>query len=465
MGFCETLVKNISSETYFDEVSEQIKNAKKSIYIVLSDFSCRTNDPENKVLNIIKTLTLAYMEGININVVFNASNHIMLSASSDSVKDYGYELLKTSNVPVSMIKEPVIYSTLIIIDNSTVIEGTQPFVSNIDFRKNYYSNTLINSPELAVLKLKELNSWNIAENAITGEFQFTGKYYHLSDNIINKKFFNLVLKSNENTLFDFYLLLLLQHAAKQKEWFYINGPDILSKIDSKTRTKIESRKIVNDYLEKLSKLDLLKFEQNESEDIKISILTNNSKSNYFKIPANFFLFDCLKDMVLLQKVIYLLILDASTKTGKFPVFEMDEKLEKYFMNMKAHVFKDNLIKLEKNLLIEPAYSSNLSLNVPAFIILDPKDKVATDKGFAILKHQYGEEKVEKARFMAAQFNKEKDSELVKDVLYYIEELSFMEVQKIFKYVYELPLNSAQRNFIEIKKNMAKRLFSKLDSKE
>lgn len=431
-----TVINNINQNDYFNTVLTNVQNAKKSITVFLSDFNCKTDDSDDPILKIIKELIIASSSEIDIKFIINKNLN-------------NNDIFKTSKIKVTNFNSKIIHYNLVIIDDYMVIEGSLPWLSDIDYQNNIYSNFLIISEQYVKNKISEiqklLDSDKISDNKIkTIKIPADIFFNNVSDNFMKNSFKNLL------TLY----LFLLSNQNINVNYSQINFSEINSQLNLNIKSKLELKKTIINYLKKLSKFNLidLKNEKNVECYYKIS---KKPDREFFNIPENFIKFNVLNFINAKESIVYLLLNYISKNLCTYPKVQISNDTKKYFKLITADEFDLILNRLEKFLLIEP--------NSEGYTILNPINLSLLHNQIQNLFQQYGEKNVRSAQFIAGQLNKENDLNVITDILYFQKELSLFEVQKVIRMVFDLPKFHIDRNFNTVKKILLDILNQKMKS--
>ncbi len=454
----------IKPENYFPTLTSKFKDAKKSILIVLSSFSFKEKEPDKQALKMLGSLVLASMEGVDIKIILNAKQQNLFKNNKYS-KDEGLLLLKTSEIPLYFLSPgKQVYSNTIIIDESIIIEGSQPWISNLDLNNNLYSNWMIKSCKLAKEKKKDILSYNHIQNInmlAKPDSRSSINFLKLNSYLLENKSFHKLCKLKNSYVLDLYMILLLKTRQTKSNWFKLNLSHITSTLFPQVITKIGAKKKIISFLKKLKRMNLIKLNLKDKNTPSVKVHLKTEEPVYFKIPVNFFSYKYQNHLTLREKLLYFIVLKNYTISDnqKYLTINLKETAKK--LNMQVNALKNGLIKLQKKLLIEPYPVAIATIDIPAFILLDPRNKKAINQALSILQQQYGKKIVDQSRLLTSQINKEFDPEIVRETIYYLQELGLVDTQKVFLFITQLPLNNRQRNFKEIKRHLVETLNNRL----
>jgi len=456
----------VKPENYFQILTSEFKNAKKSILIKLSSFSFKTKKTDQQALQMLGSLVLASMEGVDIQIILNAKQKNLFQNNQFS-EDQGLLLLQNAEIPLYFLPpQKLVYSNTIIIDESIIIEGSQPWIANLNLNNNIYSNWMIKSCKLAKDIKKDILSYNCTKklNPIKELHpKESVRFLKLNSYLLEKKNFKKLLKLKDSQILDLYFILLLKINQTHSNWFKLNISQITSSLFPKVITKMEAHKKIISFLKKLKRMGFIKLNLKNKKTPLVDVNLKTEGDIYLNIPLNYFTYKYQNYLTLKEKIVYLLILKnyalSSSNNQKYLTMNLPETAK--ILNITPDILEIELTKLQKKLLIEPYPLTTASKDDPAFWILEPRNKKAINQAFSILQQQYGKKIINHARLLTSQLNKEFDPEIVRETIYYLQELGLVDTQKVFHFITKLPINHAQRNFKEIKKHLVETLNNRL----
>lgn len=224
--FAPSRVKDISDRDYEEAVIQLLDNAKDSIvvsmYIISADIKAK-----NPVKLLLGDLLEARERGVSVTLYLNTNFY-------DEAKEEAYpespafkELEEAGCVIYYMPSHRTHHDKLIVVDGRYVVEGSANW-SIAALRRNFESNTLIDSPDLARVKLSRLCNLLILSRP-----QDKGPYVPAytenlpeslaipKDLVLNKIYFPKMVSSQDSRALDLYLLLLAHSQATGKEEFLV----------------------------------------------------------------------------------------------------------------------------------------------------------------------------------------------------------------------------------------------------
>lgn len=457
-----SLASHIDSSVYFQTLENCIKNSKKNIFILLPGFYCSTENADSPLTKIIKALILAKYEGIQIEIILNTQSPILKKTNSPekNQNDPGLLLLKNAGVTIHEIETlPRIQSTLVIIDEQWIMEGSQPWTSEIRPNQYFFSNTLIQYPPLALEKIKQIKQLYSTDIATWVKKQLPGRQVFLPVLLADSNTLSRFIKNKNSKLLDLYLSLLLKHAQKQKKTCLYSPDDLAGRIFTSPQTKIEKEKIIRTFLKLLKKWDLLEYSFRKDGMCSVSIPQPSSLKDFFPFPVEYFLFNYRNFLTLEDKCVYILLLGLSHQEDSLPLVKISSRMLSSFPSIKPERFSLILENLEKNLLLIPHLQ-----NKELFYEFQPvPNRPAILKTMNLMIQQYGEEKIKKTQILASQFNQEFNPQTLSDLIYYERELGLIDIQKMIHNVLTLPKGHPDRTFKTVKKGLISLLNQKTES--
>ena len=446
------LALDIDSSIYFQTLENCIKNSKKNILILLSGFSCNPEDSESPVARTIKALMLARYEGIPIDIVMNSQAAVSgkTQITENSTSDPALDQMKNAGINLHEIEtSPIIESTLVIIDERWILEGSQPWSSELKSAPCFYSSTLIDYAPLAMEKIRRIHQLMKKNTPPLVKKDFPGRQIFFPVQLADPKTLNRFIKIKNSLVLDLYLSILLKQVQKQRKVCLYSMDNLASFIISSPKTKTEKEKIIRTFLKTLKKWNLLEYKILKDGNCSISIPQPASLKNVFPFPMEYFLFNCKNYLSLENKCIYLLLLCLSHQQDSLPLVKITPEVLSSISSIKPERFSLILENLEKNLLITP-----LLQNGELFYEFQQiPNRAAILKTLELMNRQYGEEKIKKTQILASQFNQELNPQTLSDLIYYERELGLVDIQKTIHSVLSLPKGHPARTFKSVKKGL------------
>ena len=226
--FVSSRVKDISDRNYEEAVIQLLDNAKDSIVISMYSINLGKGDT-NPVKLLLNDLLEARQRGVNVTLYLNTRFQDNEKSETVLVKSPYLKKLKDAECVVYFIhSNRKLHDKLIIVDNRYIVEGSANW-SNAALRRNFESSTLIDSPDLARVKLARI------ENLVTlstprDKGPYTPAYIENLPKILtvpkqlllNKRYFSGMVSRYDERAMDLYLLLLAHSSAASKQEFFVS---------------------------------------------------------------------------------------------------------------------------------------------------------------------------------------------------------------------------------------------------
>ena len=224
--FAPSRVKDISDREYEKAVIRLLDNAEDSIVVSMYTISADIKT-KNPVKLLLGDLLEARERGVSVTLYLNTNFYDEGKEKSYPESPAFKELEEAGCVIYYMPSHRRHHDKLIIVDERYVVEGSANW-SISALRSNFESNTLIDSPELARVKLLRLDNLLVLSRP-----QDKGPYAPAytenipeslaipKDLVLNKIYFPKMVSSYDSRALDLYLLLLAHSQATGKEEFLV----------------------------------------------------------------------------------------------------------------------------------------------------------------------------------------------------------------------------------------------------
>ncbi len=227
-AFILAKVKDISDRTYEPAVIELLDGAKKSI--VMSMYSIRLGTKgRNPVKLLLNDLLEARDRKVSVTLYLNTRFKGMEADDSRLSENPEINKLRNAGCIIHFIPyHQRLHDKLIIVDSRYVVEGSTNW-SISALRDNYESATLIDSPDLATIKLARLKSFIMPEDPPSKEpdrelyTKNLPKEISLPETIMtDKEYFPKMLNKHRARAMDLYLLLTAYSQTVEKGDFFVD---------------------------------------------------------------------------------------------------------------------------------------------------------------------------------------------------------------------------------------------------
>ena len=226
--FISSRVKDISDRSYEEAVIDLLDNARESIVISMYSISLGTKG-NNPVKLLLNDLLEARERGVSVTLYLNTRFRDVERGGGAFMAEPAFKKLEEAGCLVQLIpSHRRLHDKLIIVDSRYVVEGSANW-SITALKNNFESSTLIDSPELARIKLARLENLLILSQPRL-ERVYTPEYLEnlpesltiSKELLLNKQYFSAMLSRQDSRALDLYLLLLAHRQATGKEKFFIS---------------------------------------------------------------------------------------------------------------------------------------------------------------------------------------------------------------------------------------------------
>ncbi|MBU1090335.1 MAG: hypothetical protein KKC42_00635 [Candidatus Omnitrophica bacterium] len=226
-------VTDLSGRKYEQTLIQLLDNAKESIVISMYSISPGAGE-KNPVKLLLNDLLEARIRGVSVTMYLNNTRFIGAEETEESfIGSPVFKELKDAGCNIYLMPSSRrLHDKLIIVDSRYVIVGSTNW-SNSALRRNFESNTLIDSPLHAREKLKHLEN---VLNFIKSNSEISDTAYYLqelpkklsvpNELLISKKYFSRMVTKQDDRAFTLYLLLLAHSQVMEEEEFFINLEDM-----------------------------------------------------------------------------------------------------------------------------------------------------------------------------------------------------------------------------------------------
>ncbi|MBU1087144.1 MAG: hypothetical protein KKD05_06450 [Candidatus Omnitrophica bacterium] len=311
-------VTDLSDRKYEQALISLLDNAKESIVISMYSISPGSGD-KNPVRLLLNDLLEARGRGVSVTMYLNTRFMDDGTSEESFTESAIFKELEDAGCTIYLMpKSRRLHDKLIIIDSRYVIVGSTNW-SNSALRKNFESNTLIDSPSHAKAKLKRLEN---VLSFIKSNSEISNTPSYLEDLpeelvipnklLINKRYFSRMVTSNDNRVFDLYFLLAAHSQLMGEDKFYINLEDMglsLGLSDDLDYTDLR-RQVIRSLKRLQSRYKLIKVKFIHGKDAYITLL--NVQGESFAISSSSIIQP--QDAQLILRLKFLLLIEALLKT-------------------------------------------------------------------------------------------------------------------------------------------------------
>jgi len=221
-------VQDISDRKYEPAVINLLDNAKESIVISMYTINLGT-EGRNPIKLLLNDLLEARDRGVHVTLYLNTRFRDSDKAQKAFIKSPIYNKLKDAGCEIyHMPTTRRLHDKLIIVDNRYVVEGSTNW-SISALKDNFESATLIDSPDLARIKLLRLKNL-LSVSKPQPERSYTPVYLEnlpktlniSKELLLNNSYFSKMVTMHDSRSLDLYLLLLAHSQATDEDEFFIN---------------------------------------------------------------------------------------------------------------------------------------------------------------------------------------------------------------------------------------------------
>jgi hypothetical protein len=230
--FLSAQVKDISDRNYETAVTELLDSAKKSITISMYTINV-TEHKKNPINKLLDSLLQARKRGVSVELYLNTNFRDIDENKGLLITHPALNQLENAGCLIHLIPENrMLHDKLVIVDNRYIAEGSTNW-SISGFRRNFESSTLIDSKDLAEIKLERLKTLLIKaepkpKHIITPYYaQGLPKRLSIANTLLlDRQYFPQMVTRHDERAFDLYLLLLAHSQKTGKDKFFLSLEDM-----------------------------------------------------------------------------------------------------------------------------------------------------------------------------------------------------------------------------------------------
>ncbi|MBU3959044.1 MAG: hypothetical protein KKE91_04205 [Candidatus Omnitrophica bacterium] len=226
-GLLPAQVKDISDRAYEPAIIELLDGAKESIVISMYNISLGTKE-RNPIVFLLNDLIEARQRNVAVTIYLNTRFREIDKGSYQLIRTAFFKKLLDTGCLIHLLPARLrLHDKLIIVDSRFVVEGSTNW-SISALKSNRESATLIDSPELAKIKLLRLKMLPLTDEAKEKEPRHALYLEDLPDSITipravlsESRYFPKMVTSHDVRSMDLYLLLLAHSQVVAKSGFFI----------------------------------------------------------------------------------------------------------------------------------------------------------------------------------------------------------------------------------------------------
>jgi hypothetical protein len=231
-AFLSAQVKDISDRNYETSVTGLLESAKKSITISMYTINV-TEHKKNSINKLLEGLLQARKRGVLVDLYLNTNFRDLDENKGLLITHSALKQLENAGCIIHLIPENrMLHDKLVIVDNRYIAEGSTNW-SISGFRRNFESSTLIDSKDLAEIKLQRLKTLLIKaepkpKHIITPYYaQGLPKRLSIANTLLlDRQYFSQMVTRHDGRAFDLYLLLLAHSQKIGKDEFFLSLEDM-----------------------------------------------------------------------------------------------------------------------------------------------------------------------------------------------------------------------------------------------
>lgn len=223
---------DLSDRKYEQALIELLDNAKESIVVSMYGISPGFGE-KSPVTLLLKDLLEARKRGVSVTMYLNTRFRDIDKSEGSFIDSPVFKELKDSGCDIYLIPASrTLHDKLIIVDSRYVVIGSTNW-SNSALRRNFETNTLIDSPRHASEKLSRLED---VLRFIKSNTEISGIPDYLEDLpegiaipeelLVNKKYFSRMVTGQDERVFNLYLLIVGYSQLTSEDEFFINMEDM-----------------------------------------------------------------------------------------------------------------------------------------------------------------------------------------------------------------------------------------------
>lgn len=227
-NFFPAQVRDISDRAYESAVIELLDQAKESVIISMYNISLGTKE-RNPIAFLLHDLIEARQRNVKVTMYLNTNFREIDKEPHQLVSTPFFKKLLNAGCVIHLLPSRLrLHDKLIIVDSRFIVEGSTNW-SISALKSNLESATLINSPELAKIKLLRLKMLPLTAEPKEKEPPRALYLENLPASImlpnillLDSRYFPKMLTSQDARSMDLYLLLLTHSQAAGKQSFFID---------------------------------------------------------------------------------------------------------------------------------------------------------------------------------------------------------------------------------------------------
>ena len=425
-------VLDISNRLYLKAVLNELNNAKQTINVAMYSAYVRIDQAGSPAGQLVQALIAAKARGVSVRVYLDNSD------PGDKGNEAAYLMLDSAGIDVSYIKPGFkLHAKLIVIDDETVINGSANWTDNA-ILSNFESNTLLRSKEFAQQKAGFFVL--LAKNAAPRVKPAAVPSVRVSNTFLtNGKFIGAIVEASDRYAFDLYLLLLRRGVG----WLPIDYQKTAQYLGIKVDTRSGNyKRDLNIIIKKLKeKYGLIDYRTNAGGDTQVRLVDyldpakdyTTPQSGYFNLPCGYWDYGLDRQLLLREKVAYLVCLREQALAWPKPFWQFSEiGMEKTY-HVERDIFslgfqalkKEDLLEIIPSIANDEKHSDREPNHYRVKPLVSPQEK---ERQCAALEKSYGANTITAARALAQVFEEDNDGDSVEALAVLIKRYSLPKVK-------------------------------------
>lgn len=461
-------VTDISGRKYFPAAKKAIAEARESIFMAMFKAGLRPYDDNSSVRQLAQELINAHKRGVKVEVILDQNipfveNENIEEWQADDKNAWCYKMLKDAGIEVNYdTPDKYLHAKVLVIDNEAVIMGSANWTESA-LQKNFETNVLIRSPELAQDLLKGLREIKIEPGRQEQDSKppMPISWRFLED----PKLAGTMMNRHDERAFDLYLLLLKDFNGDKEAKVTLDYDKFAGSLgfSGKMERAAYRRQIIRTARVLEKRYNLIKFNPQYAKEGVVFLLDYEHVEKtygypdkwYFEIPADYWEYGWNKKLSLRAKFCWLINLAYAGISNARPWwFASRETLSERF-NVGIWMISKGMQELRRLNLIDVEYSPIDPIDptnrfAKSYKLLALYEPAWLEGEWKRLEALYGADNLEKARRFAGIVFKENDPAVVEDVINKINTFGEKQVKKAFAVAAQKRPDNPKRNYLYVR---------------
>ena len=446
-------ITDISDDKYFAVVNQELKEAKKSIYVAIYTIAIDSSDPLSPQNILLQNLIDAKKRGLDVKVYLDKSIPFGELSGLEGLLDkneVAYLLLSQSGVDVRYVTAGLrLHDKLIIIDEETVISGSANWTFS-SLKRNSENSDLIRSKEYARIKLANILQLKTQEEPPLNP-AYLYKLKVSNDFLRSPELAPRMVNRSQTTLFDLYLFLLKESQDKNLLQFFIDykkTAPVVGLTPKHWRTPYELNRLLRK-LSKEYKLIAVEFKRNSPALIKL--LPPHPKG-YLNIPYAYWDYGWDKKLSLRAKFMYLVNIYKQETSNIKPWWSLARDILSDDFHISQDTITRGMKELERHQIVDiwrgrlpKEFESFKDKPVNKYYLRKLPSPESIQETWQSLEAIYGRELISLSRKLAAMIDEENNPQVVEKFVVLLKAFGYDWTEAANKITAELSGQNPARN--------------------